>query len=259
MRNIVFVAVSTVSLIASATPSHALLMIAGNISGSTFTCFDNQAGCDTNAALDILEIADQTINGVQVNGSIQTSESGSINRIDTSSLSIINTSAVNKSITFTVGETDFTGPASEFTASGSGTFSGPVGNQLTMNWYDDPNNQQGAQAFNDTPGDLVDTFSVTQTLLRSQSFSYNNSGPVDDPSLFSMTIQATGTLLPGGELLSRGETLTKPQTIPEPGTLGMLGAALLGLVALRRSMRRASPAGPASGRTRSQWLRRRVS
>jgi hypothetical protein len=220
-----------------ASTSEAALLIAADIGGTTFNCADNQLSCDTNPTTGILQIADQSINGVQVNGSIQTSESGPINRLDTSSLSIINNNAFAVPITVTVGDINFTGPATEFTSSGSGTFQGPVGSTVTLNWYDDPQNAQGAETSGDTPGLRVDTFTATQTLARSQSFSHNNTGPVSDPALFSMTLQAVGSLQPGGELLSRGETLTKPQSVSEPGALALLGSMLFGMDLLARRRR----------------------
>jgi hypothetical protein len=227
-----------VAFVLAGSTAQAALLIAGNVGGATFTCADNDPLCDTNPATSILQLADQVINGVTVNGSIQTSTKGPVNVLDTSSLSIINNNATATAITFTVSDTNFVGPATSFVSSGSGTFSGPVGSTVTLNWYDDPTNQQGAQAYNDTPGGLVDTFSATQTLARSQSFSHNNTGPVNDPTNFSMTLQATGTLAAGAQLLSRGQTETKEQvSIKEPGSLALLGAALLGFTTLYRRRR----------------------
>lgn len=224
-----------VAFVLAGSTSEAALLIAGNVGGTTFTCADNQVSCDTNLTTGILQLADQTINGVVVNGSIQTSTKGTVNILDTSSLSIINNNATATAITFTVSDTSFVGPATSFVSSGSGTFSGPIGSTITLNWYDDPNNAQGAQAFNDVPGDLVDTFSATQTLARSQSFSHNDTGPVDDPTDFSMTLQATGTLAAGAQLLSRGQTETKESlAVPEPTSLALLGSMLLGFTLYRR-------------------------
>jgi len=220
-----------------ASVSQAALIVSGDISGQTFTCVDNDPNCDTNLAPKVLQLADQTINGVQVNGSIQTSQAGAVNTIDTSSLSIVNVSGQNRTITFTVGDTSFQGPVDTFVTSGSGTFQGPVGSNVTLTWFNDPNNVQGGESAGDTPGTPVDTFAVTQTIPISQSFSHNNSGPVADPADFSMTLYANGTLLPGATLLSRGQTETKFSTvIPEPSSLALLGGSLLltGLILRRK-------------------------
>ena len=216
-------------------PAHALLQLSAQIGGTTFFCADQNFACDTNPLVGTLQIANQTLSGVQINGSIQTSTKGTVNQIDTSSLSIINTNPTATGVTLTVGDTGFIGPVDTYTASGSGTFQGPTGNQLTMNWFNDPNNQQGADLPNDTPGNKIDTFTVTQSLQRSQSFSYNNTGPAIDPDLFSMTIQTIGTLLPGGQLLSRGQTEIKELiAVSEPGSLALLGSMLLGASFLLR-------------------------
>src|SRR4051794_9437197 len=98
-----------VAFVLGGSTSQAALLIAGNVGGSTFTCADNNLLCDTNPVTGILQLADQVINGVTVNGSIQTSTKGSVNVLDTSSLSIINNNATATAITFTVGDTSFVG------------------------------------------------------------------------------------------------------------------------------------------------------
>ena len=79
---------------AVSTPAHAVLQIAADVSGATFFCADN-TGCDLNPAVGIIQLANGTLNGVAVNGSIQASTGTPANPgqdlIDTSSLSIINT------------------------------------------------------------------------------------------------------------------------------------------------------------------------
>lgn len=233
MRNTIVSAIGLAAgVFLAASPAHAALLFAADVGGTSFTCADN-ASCDQNSTTGILELADQSIGGVQVNGSISTSVQGTINSIDTSSLSIINNNTTPTAITVTVGDTNFTGPVDTFVVSGSGTFTGAqTGSTVTLTWYNDPANAQGAEAAGDTPGNLLDSFTATQTLARSQSFSFNDSGATSDGALFSMTIQAAGTLQPGASLLSRGQSEVKPQAVPEPGSLGMLGCglAMLGLL-----------------------------
>ena len=227
---------AAVALVAGVSPAGATLQIAADIGGTTFFCADNQA-CDINPAVGTLQISDQTINGVAVNGSVQTSTKGTTNILNTSALSLINNSGTDLTIAFAVGDTSFIGPVTSFSASGSGTWQTAEGSTITLNWFDDPANAQGADTATDTPGTLLHTFTDTAGPL-TDAFSTSQTGTVNDPGLFSMTETASGVLVAGGSLINRGQTEIKVQDVVpvrEPGSLALLGGAFLaGALVLRR-------------------------
>jgi hypothetical protein len=236
-------AVAIAALCIGAPQARATLQIAADFGGSTLFCADNDGtGCDQSSAIGTIQLANQTIGGVTVNGSVQTSigtllTPGTPPAINTSSLSVINTTGVPVAYDVTVGDTDFTGGASSFASAGSGVFQQANGSTITLSFWNDPTNTQGADFAGDTPGTAVDTFSHTASGL-ADSFAHSNTGPLADGSTYSMTLDATGTLAAGGQLINRGQTLLTQ--IPEPDSLALLGAALLGFVALRRSMKAAA-------------------
>jgi len=211
-------------------PAHATLQIAADVSGTPFFCADN-TGCDLNPATGVIQLANDTLNGVAVNGSIQLSTGTPANPgqdlIDTSSLSIVNTAGATRVVTVAVSDTDFSAPVKSFHLTGSGTWVNAGGSTLLMQWWDDPANAQGAKDAFDAPGNLLGSFFVlgSDPLL---SFHTDQTGSVSDSDPFSMTIWAQGTLTSGAALLSRGQGEVK-LAIPEPSTWAMMALGFVGL------------------------------
>lgn len=223
-------------LMAMAAPAaHSTLMLSGSVSGTNFCASDQNVGCvfgavllDGNAAVNQLGLASVLINGVQVFGSLSLATYGPpSNILNSSSLQIINTNNFAVDILVTVSATDFIPPASTAFTSGSGTFQEVSGSTIDLRWWNDPANQQGAEAPNDTPGNLIDFFSFVSTFTP-QSFAHNG-GPfaVADLDPYSMTLQFHITLPAGAQLVSRGQTINKDGKVPEPSSLLLLGAGLL--------------------------------
>jgi hypothetical protein len=171
--------------------------------------------------------------------------------LNSGSLSVINTNATPVSITVSVGDTNFVGPANRFAFSGSGTFQTAPTGTITDTWWDDPANAQPAVTSTDRPGNLLGTGSHTATLPL-DSFSFNQPPTalgVPDTGPFSMTL-GFDISLPGGsaaclagdlsacpQLITRGQTLSKSNAIPEPTSLLIIGAGLLGMGLVGRSKR----------------------
>jgi hypothetical protein len=218
---------AAVALLATAPKANAVLQLNAQFDGGTFSCVDNNATCDTNPATGILAVGTQTIGGVTVTGqvSIATSAAG-FSSLNTSSLQVINNNTTATAYQIAIGATGFSGPTFQFDASGSGTWQGAAGSTISMTFYDDPTNQQGADTPTDLPGTLLATLADTANGIV-DSFNLTQSGAISDPALYSMSLGTSGTLTAGAELVSRGQALVKENAvIPEPGSFLILGGMM---------------------------------
>ena len=172
--------------------AHATLLLAGNINGTTFCGADQNVGCgfgmvipDADPDVNQLGIATITIAGVQVFTSQHIATYGPpTNILNSSSLQIINTNNFAVDILVAVSATDYPPASDTAFVSGSGTFQNVSGATAELRWWNDPTNQQGAEAPNDTPGNLLDFFSVVAPIA---PFSFaHNGGPFNVSDLAAL-------------------------------------------------------------------------
>ena len=230
-----------------AAPSHATLLIAAEVNGATFTCADQQAGCDQNATVGVLTLAPTTIGGVLFEGSSQFQTIGPpTNALLTNSTQITNNTGATADITFAVGGTDFAAPTETFSAAGSGTWLNAAGSFVDMTWYGSTANAQGAEQVSDLPGVLLTSASSGVATGGADSY---NTGPLVGPwvttAAYSWTMLAEGQLVSGATatLAGRSQDITSNVVgIPEPASLLIFGAALAGLGVVANRRRRTRPA-----------------
>jgi hypothetical protein len=215
-------------LCALSTPAFARLQIFIDVAGVTFSCFDGEASCDTSSATGTLQLANQIIDGVIVNGSISSSGTSPQDFLNTSSTQVINTNTFAVPIDVTVSQTGYDRNVSSVDFSGSGTWqfasNSGVNSDITLSWYADAANGQGAPG---TPGTLLGSFSNTSSgtvdsFNTTGSHAFLNTGG----SSFSMTMDASGTLIPGGQLINRGQDMV---AVPEPQTWALMALGFVGL------------------------------
>jgi hypothetical protein len=235
----------------------ALLQAAASIDGgATLTaCDNNVCGAptfvDLDLAMGVLATGPGTIGDISFSFAVQTSVKspgpGGLNTLSSSGTVVQNLGLVSHTIVLTISDINFTGPAEEFTATGSGTWVDPTspavyeGSTITMRWFNDPNNAQGADTPLDTPGNLINIATDTPADgISNPGFGFNDSGvlAVPDPAPFSMTLSNELVLGPGIRLESRGQAEFKPTAAPAPPTLLLLGSGL-GLLGWRRWKSRA--------------------
>jgi len=233
-------AIATAAVVGLAAPAHAVLQISGTVGGVSVQCADQNFACDTNPVAGQLSIGDQTLGGVQFIGSSQTQTIGPpSNRLDTSSFQIINNSGGAVDIALAVSGTGFASPTTLFSASGGGTFETAAGSNITLSFFADSANNQGADTPTDAPGTQLFTGSHVAAGL-TDTFSINSgTQPLVETGPFSMTLLASGTLIDNGSLVGRTQALVTDVTQPvsEPGTLTLLGGSLAAF-GLWRSRRR---------------------
>ena len=240
------------ALLALPLAANATLQISGDVNGVAFTGTDNNVGVhsltDTDPTVNILSLGQTTIDGVILNGSFTTALLSGPFELNSSSVSIINTNPFPVTLHGLASATDFIGPASTVSVSGSGTFQNASGGTMLNQWWDDPTNHQGAPG---TPGVPVFTSSAFTASGSPSSYGgtgFTFSGPVSDPSAFSQTFEFTATLPAGTGSCLTGSVLACPTivgrqqaseklNVSEPGTVTLLGAALLslGLISRRRN------------------------
>jgi len=214
----------------ASSPSHAVLQIAATINGANFVCVDETACDQTPGVVGLLTTGNVTVGGVSFNGSQQIQTNGPPqNSLNTTSFAIINNTGALANIQFAVGGTDFPGPVSSFSASGSGTWQNAPGSTIDMTYWADPTNTQGADNATDTPGTQVAASGLIVAGPGTDAYDFTQPGVFAMTGPYSWTMEATGTLVNGGILLGRAQNIIADVTsvpVPEPSSLAMMIGSL---------------------------------
>jgi len=224
---------TAVALLGLTLPSQASLQIIMTDGATTVSCTDG-SGCDFAGTTNNLITLNTTVGNFHVNGTMSTSTSGAHNTLDLSTFEIRNISGGTDTLSILVGQTDFQGPVTSITESGSITFHGNAGiGPSTLAFYAANGNTQPTLA---APGTLLFTASSTPTLVV-DSFTGTNISAFADPNLFSMAMLANITLQSNAYVDGFAMGMdSQTSAVPEPSTWAMmlLGFAGIGSMALRR-------------------------
>lgn len=214
-----------------ASPAHAVLTVSIQSGGVNFTCADGQA-CDLAGPSSTVLILDETINGVNVEGTFSTSMIHP-DTLTLSNLTITDVSGAPRSITLAASDTGFAAPVTFVSTSASATFTDNIGGTGSLQFFADTLNRQGAGNPIATPGDLLFTVNGLAT-VNPQSFAGTRTDSFIADAPFSMTETATFTLRNGGSIT--GFDSSAVSGVPEPKTWALLGIgfALMGLMGFRR-------------------------
>jgi hypothetical protein len=223
--------------LAKAPNAEAALLFAIEVNGVQACAADNNAACgfgfqipDIDPAIGVMSFGPIPISvGIlDITGSAQQSTFGPpINILNTSAAQVTNTGAVIANGFVAVSATDYVGPVSQGVASGSATWQEAVGSAISMQWYNDALNRQGAETATDLPGILLAACNDSITLT-ADSTACADAASVMDPGPFSMTLFTQFSLVPGGTVVNRGQTMLKPveiAAVPEPASLLLLSSA----------------------------------
>jgi hypothetical protein len=216
----------------------ARLQLTINASGSTFTCFDGQLGCDLSGGANNLLLVDQTVGAAFVQIALAQSSFGAVNELQLSSSNIINNGAAPVTVTLLASDTDFIGPVHAINNSASLTFNANLGApDSTLRFWADAANLQGANPLN-TPGTLLESVSG-HALTDPDSFSGSKIAAFDAAGPYSMTEGAALILRSGGSITGFNESM-QSTAIPETKTWAMLaiGFAALAFAGYKRKQTR---------------------